>query len=78
MLHEQDGHATIPVRLRLRNGASYEVWDLDARASTNLIENLERECTWLRVTVSINGDAVISRFAPQPRPWERRQAAATA
>jgi hypothetical protein len=76
ILQEQEGTTNIPIRLRVFGPGGYELWDLDARATPATPELLERECPWLRASLSINGDAVLAKLAPQQKPWEARQAQA--
>ena len=73
ILQEQEGTPNIPIRLRVFGPGGYELWDLDARATPSTPELLERECPWLRSSLSINGDAVLAKLAPQQKPWENRQ-----
>ena len=72
ILQEQDGVTSVPIRLRVHSQGAYELWELKARATTDMPEILARECPWLRSSLAINGEAVLSKFAPQPKAWEQK------
>jgi DNA polymerase III subunit alpha len=72
ILQEQEGVTSVPIRLRVHSQGAYELWELKARATTDMPEILARECPWLRSSLAINGEAVLSKFAPQPKAWEQR------
>ena len=72
ILQEQNGVTSVPIRLRVHSQGAYELWELKARATTDMPEILARECPWLRSSLAINGEAVLSKFAPQPKAWEQR------
>ncbi|HEX2864158.1 MAG TPA: DNA polymerase III subunit alpha, partial [Deinococcales bacterium] len=78
LLNHQDGVRNMPLRLRLNDGASYEVWDLDAKGDMTLEETLRRECPWLSARRGVNGEALLAKYAPKPRPWENRRQAVEA
>jgi DNA polymerase III subunit alpha len=72
ILQEQEGVTSVPIRLRVHSQGAYELWELKARATTDMPEILARECPWLRSSLAINGEAVLSKFAPQPKAWEQK------
>jgi DNA polymerase III subunit alpha len=72
LLQEQEGVTSVPIRLRVHSQGAYELWELKARATVDMPEILARECPWLRSSLAINGEAVLSKFAPQPKAWEQR------
>ena len=75
VLSRQDGVRNAPLRLRVQDASSFEVWDLDAKADMTLEETLKRECPWLTARKGINGEALLARYSPRARPWENKHAA---
>jgi DNA polymerase-3 subunit alpha len=71
VLQIQDGVPNIPIRVRVTSIDGFEDWELDSRATASTLERLHLECPWLKVGLGIDGDKVLAKFAPAPKPWER-------
>ena len=72
LLQVQEGVQNIPIRVRVVSADGYEDWELTQRATFETLERLKITCAWLKVGLGIDGEKVLAKFAPAPKPWEQR------
>ena len=72
LLQVQEGVQNIPIRVRVVSSDGYEDWELTQRATLETLERLKITCAWLKVGLGIDGDKVLAKYAPAPKPWEQR------